>query len=78
MRDNLRTRMGWLHSWVGFLGGLILVIVFFGGTLALFDTEITRWMQPEIDVPIGAPINSAFFDQASPQITQLQAQGKNR
>ncbi|AOX17249.1 PepSY-associated TM helix domain-containing protein [Kozakia baliensis] len=75
MRDNLRTRMGWLHSWVGFLGGLILVIVFFGGTLALFDTEITRWMQPEIDVPIGAPINSVVFDQASQQITRLQAQG---
>lgn len=48
MRDILRNRMGWLHAWVGFVCGVILVVVFTGGSLAMFDTEITRWMQPEL------------------------------
>ncbi|GAN63440.1 putative iron-regulated membrane protein [Acetobacter indonesiensis NRIC 0313] len=48
MRETFRTHMGWLHSWVGFLGGLVLTAIFATGTLAVFDKEITQWMQPEV------------------------------
>lgn len=40
--------MGWLHAWIGFVAGLILVGIFATGALAVFDTELTRWMQPEM------------------------------
>lgn len=44
--------MDWLHTWGGLLFGWLLFAVFFTGTLAVFDQEITRWMQPELhDVP---------------------------
>lgn len=54
---SLRVRIGWLHAWVGFVAGLMLVCIFITGTLGTFDTEITRWMQPEFASAI-APIPS--------------------
>lgn len=50
MRDTFRVHMGWLHSWVGFLAGLVLTCVFATGTLSVFDKEITQWMQPEVSL----------------------------
>jgi len=47
MRDSLRLRIGWLHAWLGLLGGLVLFCIFLSGTLAVFDDEITLWMQPD-------------------------------
>ncbi|MGO2959335.1 MAG: PepSY-associated TM helix domain-containing protein [Acetobacter sp.] len=46
-RETFRVHMGWLHSWVGLLAGFILTAIFATGTLSVFDTEITHWMQPE-------------------------------
>ncbi len=40
--------MNWLHSWSGLLFGWLLFAVFLTGTLTVFDTEITAWMQPEL------------------------------
>ena len=40
--------MNWFHSWSGLLFGWLLFAVFLTGTLAVFDTEITAWMQPEL------------------------------
>ncbi|MCC6104738.1 PepSY domain-containing protein [Acetobacter sp.] len=48
MRETFRVHMGWLHSWVGFLAGLVLTCIFATGTLSVFDKEITQWMQPEV------------------------------
>lgn len=36
-----------LHSWSGLLFGWLLFVVFLTGTMTVFDTEITAWMQPE-------------------------------
>ncbi|MFT8589751.1 MAG: PepSY-associated TM helix domain-containing protein [Acetobacter orientalis] len=52
-RETFRLHMGWLHSWLGLLAGLVLTCIFATGTLSVFDTEITHWMQPEI--PLTAP-----------------------
>jgi len=71
--DTLRTRMGWLHGWVGFLAGLLLTAIFASGTLAVFDTEITRWMQPELDLPFGLNPTPEALDRAA-QITHLERQ----
>lgn len=36
------------HSWSGILFGWLLYTVFLTGTLTVFDSEITQWMQPEL------------------------------
>lgn len=37
-----------LHTWGGLLLGWLLLPVFVTGTLAVFEHELSRWMQPEI------------------------------
>jgi len=76
MQDSLRARMGWLHGWLGFMVGLILVCIFMTGTLAVFDREFTQWMEPEIspDVPAFDPIS---LDKLRPALLALQQKGEN-
>lgn len=40
--------MAWLHTWVGLLLGWVLYFMFITGTAGYVDTEIDRWMQPEL------------------------------
>ena len=46
--------MRWLHTWSGLILGWLLFAVFLTGTLAFFQFEITRWMQPELSQPASA------------------------
>nr|WP_298797552.1 PepSY-associated TM helix domain-containing protein [uncultured Acetobacter sp.] len=71
MRETLRVHMGWLHSWVGFLAGLVLACIFASGTLAVFDTEITQWMQPEAPLTQGTALTPAAL-QAATQAVQAE------
>lgn len=48
--EGLRQSMSWLHTWAGLIFGWVLFAMFLTGTLAFFRPEITRWMQPEIQV----------------------------
>jgi uncharacterized iron-regulated membrane protein len=53
--EGLRQSMSWLHTWAGLIFGWVLFAMFLTGSLAFFRPEITRWMQPEIDVrPVPA------------------------
>ncbi len=47
MKDPLTHLMNGLHTWSGLLFGWLLFAIFLTGTLTIFDTEITSWMQPE-------------------------------
>ena len=47
MFQNLRQAMTWLHTWFGLLLGFVLIVVFFFGSLSVFDREIDRWAIPE-------------------------------
>lgn len=40
--------MAWLHTWAGLSLGWLLFFMFVTGTAGYFDTEIDRWMQPEL------------------------------
>lgn len=40
--------MSWLHTWAGLTLGWVLFFIFLTGTAGYFDTEIDRWMQPEL------------------------------
>lgn len=47
-QGGFRQAMAWLHTWAGLALGWVLFFVFVTGTLGYFDTEIDRWMQPEL------------------------------
>ena len=47
MFPTLRHAMTWLHTWFGLVLGYVLVVVFFFGTLSVFDREIDRWAIPQ-------------------------------
>ncbi|NKQ10950.1 PepSY-associated TM helix domain-containing protein [Pseudomonas sp. SST3] len=48
MKGSLTQSMSWLHTWCGLLLGWMLFAIFLTGTLAVFDKEISWWMQPEL------------------------------
>lgn len=48
MFSSLRQCTSWLHTWTGLIVGWVLFFVFVTGTPGYFQTEITRWMQPEL------------------------------
>lgn len=50
MKDHFRQSMAWLHTSVGLLLGWVLYFMFITGTAGYLDTEIDRWMQPELPV----------------------------
>jgi uncharacterized iron-regulated membrane protein len=47
MLSNFRLSMTWLHTWFGLVLGFVLMVVFFFGSLSVFDREIDRWAIPE-------------------------------
>ena len=47
MFQNVRQSMAWLHTWFGLVIGFVLIVVFFFGSLSVFDREIDRWAIPE-------------------------------
>lgn len=47
MFSSFRLSMTWLHTWFGLALGYVLMIVFFFGTLSVFDREIDRWAIPQ-------------------------------
>ena len=47
--------MAWLHTWSGLVVGWVLFFVFVTGTAGYFNSEITRWMQPELPLHQSAP-----------------------
>jgi len=47
MFGSFRAAMTWVHTWFGLVLGYVLVVVFFFGSLSVFDREIDRWAIPE-------------------------------
>ncbi|MEK2608921.1 PepSY-associated TM helix domain-containing protein [Pseudomonas shirazensis] len=48
MKNTFTQSMAWLHTWAGLIFGWLLFAIFVTGTLAVFDKELSHWMQPEI------------------------------
>ncbi|KQQ32915.1 peptidase [Duganella sp. Leaf126] len=61
MLQNFRQSMAWVHTWFGLALGFILIVVFFFGSLSVFDREIDRWAIPA----------SRFAPQPMPSFDQL-------
>jgi uncharacterized iron-regulated membrane protein len=47
MFETARQAMAWVHTGFGLVLGYVLMVVFFFGTLSVFDREIDRWAVPE-------------------------------
>lgn len=45
-QSNLRRSMAGLHNWAGVVIGGVLFVIFWMGSLSVFDKEIDRWMMP--------------------------------
>jgi uncharacterized iron-regulated membrane protein len=61
MKDYFRQSMAWLHTWTGLLLGWVLYFMFITGTAGYLDTEIDRWMQPELPVSAApVPVHKAI------------------
>lgn len=52
--------MTWLHTWSGLTLGWVLFFVFATGTAGYFDTEIDRWMSPELPAAQSLPASQAL------------------
>ncbi|WP_409525588.1 PepSY-associated TM helix domain-containing protein [Nitrincola sp. MINF-07-Sa-05] len=59
MKTFFRQSMAWLHTWTGLLFGWLLFFMFVTGTAGYFDTEIDRWMKPEL--PVVQPVDATAF-----------------
>jgi uncharacterized iron-regulated membrane protein len=59
MKDTFRQSMTWLHTWAGLLVGWVLFFVFVTGTFGYVNSEVTRWMKPEL--PMVPPPASALL-----------------
>ncbi len=53
MKNSLRQSMAWLHTWSGLLAGWLLFVIFVGGTIACFDSELDDWMRPSLHAVSG-------------------------
>lgn len=45
---SLTQSMSWLHTWGSLVCGWLLFAIFLTGSISVFDTEINRWMRPEL------------------------------
>ncbi|MFC6978806.1 PepSY-associated TM helix domain-containing protein [Microbulbifer taiwanensis] len=70
-RGGFRQTMAWLHTWAGLSLGWLLFFMFATGTAGYFDTEIDRWMQPELP---PAQINRDSHRSAAVLLEKLQAE----
>ncbi len=77
MEGGFRKSMAWLHTWTGLLVGWLLFFIFLTGTLGYFDSEIDRWMRPELplvhtDVAQGEAIALGMrrLEEVAPDATQ--------
>ena len=61
---HLRQSMSGLHTWGGLLASWLLFAVLWTGTLAVFDPEITHWMQPHRQQATASPPQSENADAA--------------
>jgi uncharacterized iron-regulated membrane protein len=47
-KGGLRQSMSWLHTWAGLLLAMVLYFMFVTGTVGYFNSEVDRWMRPEL------------------------------
>lgn len=70
MFASFRLSMAWLHTWFGLVLGYLLMVIFFFGTLSVFDREIDRWALPQ--TRFGAQPMPSFDRMLAPIFASVQ------
>ncbi len=78
MFNSFRASMTWLHTWFGLVLGFVLMVVFFFGSLSVFDREIDRWALPETrfepqPMPSYDAMLAPIFERLQPEEEELAA-----
>lgn len=78
MFGSFRLAMTWLHTWFGLVLGFVLMVVFFFGSLSVFDREIDRWAVPETrfepqPMPSFDSMLAPIFRQIEPEAEEVEA-----
>lgn len=78
MFTSFRLSMTWLHTWFGLVLGYVLIVVFFFGSLSVFDREIDRWAIPQTrfapqPIPSFDTMLRPLFEQIAPEPADLAA-----
>lgn len=56
-KGGWRQSMAWLHTWVGLTSAVLLYFMFITGTAGYFNSEIDRWMRPELPAASAAGVS---------------------
>lgn len=64
MKEGFRQSMAWLHTWAGLLTGWVLFFVFVTGSFGYLNSEISRWMRPELPLVSTPPVASTLLPAA--------------
>lgn len=70
-KGGFRQAMSWLHTWAGLTLGVVLYFMFITGSVGYFDTEVDRWMQPELPL-MQTDLNTA--DSAALMLARLETE----
>lgn len=70
-KGSFRQAMSWLHTWAGLTLGVVLYFIFITGSVGYFDTEVDRWMQPELPL---AQTDLSAAGSAALLLTRLEAE----
>lgn len=70
MKEYFRQSMDWLHTWTGLVVSWVLLFIFVTGTAGYFDTEIDRWMQPEVQAVTAQPPTEQIVAAATVRLRQ--------
>lgn len=76
MGATFRQSMAWLHTWAGVVLGAVLFLIFWMGSLSVFDRELDRWMMPatRLPAPAAAPALDAAVRPAAERLAPGAAQ----
>ena len=53
-----------LHAWGGMIFSWLLIPVFITGSIAVFEPEVSQWMQPELTAHPTRPSNAVALAEA--------------
>ena len=74
--DGFRSSMTWLHTWAGIGASCLLFMIFWMGSLSVFDSEIDQWMKPELRVT--APTEEFQYGPVFERLLEGEAHGATR
>jgi len=78
MFPSFRLAMSWLHTWFGLVLGYLLIVIFFFGSLSVFDREFDRWAIPDTrfaaqPLPSYDRMLAPIFARMTPEADELEA-----